>query len=240
MEEQPGGANAELPDSADTNIQPPSVSCKVSSENLEFPSPQQRYSESKINVKIPKLFGKSKAKGGSAGDLCGTNVELRVGEKGGQVSKDFSMHTGKSHSGKLELESDPKVGVSHKGKSASLDLLTKSRHRSSSLSDEGGLSVSSVPSSHLEAESGDISLDLGGGKLKGKKGKLKFGTFGGFGSKSKGSYEVTLGEECEAGLEGNAGVSLTSKKSRLSSSSSSDSGGGFRFPRLGFSVSPKK
>ncbi|XP_075902507.1 neuroblast differentiation-associated protein AHNAK isoform X6 [Nelusetta ayraudi] len=240
LEEQPGGANAELPDSADINIQPPSVSCKVSSENLEFPSPQQRYSESKINVKIPKLFGKSKAKGGSAGDLRGTNVELRVGEKGGQVSKDFSMHTGKTHSGKLELESDPKVGVSHKGKSASLDLLTKSRHRSSSLSDEGGLSVSSVPSSHQEAESGDISLDLGGGKVKGKKGKLKFGTFGGFGSKSKGSYEVTLGEECEAGLEGNAGVSLTSKKSRLSSSSSSDSGGGFRFPRLEFSVSPKK
>ncbi|TMS17787.1 Neuroblast differentiation-associated protein AHNAK [Larimichthys crocea] len=237
LEGQEGGRNvkSEVSGSGGISIQPPSVTCQVSSQNIEVPSPELRHSEGKVKVKMPKLFGKSKAKGSSVGDLQGPEVELSASGKGGKVSKDLSVH-----SGKLEFEGDPALSVSSKGKSASLDLFKKSRHRSSSLSDEGGLAVSS-PSSHLEAEGGDISLDLGGSKVKGKKGKLKFGTFGGFGSKSKGSYEVTLGEDSETAVEGSAGVSL-SKKSRLSSSSSSDSGsrGGFRFPRLELSVSPKK
>ncbi|PWS22864.1 hypothetical protein DKP78_16150, partial [Enterococcus faecium] len=82
----------------------------------------------------------------------------------------------------------------------------------------------------------------GGGKVKGKKGKLKFGTFGGFGAKSKGSYEVTLGERTEGKLEEGSDAALSLKKSRMSSSSSSDSGSksGFHFPRLELAVSPKK
>nr|XP_033489642.1 neuroblast differentiation-associated protein AHNAK isoform X5 [Epinephelus lanceolatus] len=226
LEGQGHGGNVESA-SGGINIQSPSVSCQVSSQNIEVPSPELRHSEGKVKVKMPKLFGKSKAKGSSAGDLRGPEVELSTSGKGGKV------HAGELMGGKLELEGDPGLSVSTKSKSASLDLFQRSRHRSSS--DEGGLAGSS-PSAHLEAEGGDISLDLGGSKAKGKKGKLKFGTFGGFGSKSKGSYEVSLGEESEAG------VSLPSKKSRLSSSSSSDSGsrGGFRFPRLELSVSPKK
>ncbi|XP_014909077.1 neuroblast differentiation-associated protein AHNAK [Poecilia latipinna] len=143
--------------------------------------------------------------------------------------------------GKLDLEGESGVSLSAKGKSASLDLFKKSKHRSSSASDEGSLAVSS-PSALSEAESGDISIDVGGTKVKGKKGKLKFGTFGGFGSKSKGSYEVTLGNDNEGETEGSTDASVPLKKSRLSSSSSSDSGsrGAFRLPKLELSVSPKK
>ena len=233
---QEGGGNvkSEFSVTGGINLQPPSVS----SQNVEVASPELKQSESKVKVKMPKLFGKSKAKGSSLGDVRGPEGELSASGKG---SKDLSVHTGELKVGKLKLEGDPGLGVSTKGKSASLDLFKKSRHRSSSLSDEGGLAVSS-PSVHLDAEGGDISLDMGGSKVKGKKSKYKFGTFGGFGSKSKGSYEVTLGENSEAGAEGSAGLSLPSKKSRLSSSSSSDSvsRGGFRFPRLELSVSPKK
>ncbi|KAF7656593.1 hypothetical protein LDENG_00039100 [Lucifuga dentata] len=170
----------------------------IQSPSIEVPSPELKQSEEKIKVKMPKFFGKTKGKASISGDLQGPEVELGTSEKGGKVSKDQSLGTGKLVSGKLEFEG---VSVSPKGKSASLDLFKKSRHRSSSLSDEGGLALSS-PSAHLEAEGGDISLDLGGAKAKGKKGKLKFGTFGGFGSKSKGSYEVTLGEDSEAAAEG--------------------------------------
>ncbi|XP_051810342.1 neuroblast differentiation-associated protein AHNAK-like [Acanthochromis polyacanthus] len=238
-QETGGKVETELAASSGINVQSPSFSYQVSSQNIDVPSPELRQREGKVKVKMPKLFGKSKAKGSSVGDLTGPEAELTTGGKLNKVSAS-SVHSGELMSGKFELEGDPGLSVSTKGKSASLDLFKKSRHRSSSLSDEGGLAASS-PSAHLEAEGGDISLDLGGGKVKGKKGKLKFGTFGGFGSKSKGSYEVTLGDS-EAGEEGGVGVSLPSKKSRLSSSSSSDSGsrGGFRFPRLELSMSPKK
>uniref|UniRef100_A0A3P8VUS2 AHNAK nucleoprotein n=1 Tax=Cynoglossus semilaevis TaxID=244447 RepID=A0A3P8VUS2_CYNSE len=213
----------DLSASGSVNLQSPSASCQVGSQSIDFSSPELKHGEGKVKVKIPKLFGKSKAKGSSAGDIRGPGVEF-------------------STSGKvLEVEGDPRIGISTKGKSASLDLFKKSQHRSSSLSDDGGLAVSS-PSMHLETEGGDISLDLGGSKIKEKKSKLKFGTFGGFGSRSKGSYEVTLGEDSEAGAEGSAGLSLPPKKSRLSSSSSSDSGskGAFRFPKVELTVSPKK
>ncbi|XP_069550620.1 LOW QUALITY PROTEIN: neuroblast differentiation-associated protein AHNAK [Brachyistius frenatus] len=230
-QEDGGKVDSKLAACGGINIQPPSV-------NIEVPSPELGHTEGKVKVKMPKFFGKSKAKDRSAGDLRGSEVELSSSGKIGKTSKELSAHSGELMGGTFELEGDSGLGVSTKSKSASLDLLKKSRHRSSSLSDEGELAVSS-PS--VEAEGGDISLDLGGSKAKGKKGKLKFGTFGGFGSKSKGSYEVTLGDDGETGVEGSAGV-LHSKKSRLSSSSSNDSGsrGGFRFPKLELTVSPKK
>ncbi|XP_005723182.1 neuroblast differentiation-associated protein AHNAK isoform X2 [Pundamilia nyererei] len=235
--ESGGNIESEPAASVDIKTESPSISCQVSSQNIEVPSPELRQ-EGKVKVKMPKIFGKSKAKGSSVGDLHGSEAELSSSGKAGKTSKELSVHSGEMMGGKIELEGDPGLGLSTKGKSASLDLFKKSRHRSSSFSDEGGVSS---PSAQLEAEGGDISLDLGS-KVKGKKGKLKFGTFGGFGSKSKGSYEVTLGDDSEARMEGSAGVSLPAKKSRLSSSSSSDSGsrGGFRFPKVELSVSPTK
>ncbi|KAG7517411.1 hypothetical protein JOB18_007039 [Solea senegalensis] len=226
-----GNVETELLASGGMNLQSPSVSCQASSQHIEDPSSELKHGESKVKVKMPNFFGKSKAKGSSASDIRGPEVEFSNSGKGKNVSKDVNVFTGEVMVGKLEVEGDPRFDVSTKGKSASLDLFKKSRHRSS-LSDEEGLAVSS-PSVHL-AEGGDISLDLGGSKVKGKKSKLKFGTFGGFGSKSKGSYEVALGEDSEAGAEGSASLSLPSKKSRLSSSSSSDSGsrGAVRFPRV--------
>uniref|UniRef100_A0A1A7Y916 AHNAK nucleoprotein n=1 Tax=Iconisemion striatum TaxID=60296 RepID=A0A1A7Y916_9TELE len=227
----------ELTASTSTNIESPSFSCQVGSQNIDIPSPELKHTEGKVKVKFPKLFGKSKAKGSSTGDLRESDIELSASGKG---SKAYKVQSGELKVGKLVLEGDPGVSLSTKGKSASLDLFKKSKHQSPSMSDEGSLAVSS-PSGHLEAEGGDISLDLGGGKVKGKKGKLKFGTFGGFGSKSKGSYEVTLGNDNEAGTEESASATLPSKKSRLSSSSSTDSGSkvGVRFPKVELSVSPK-
>ncbi|XP_076015736.1 neuroblast differentiation-associated protein AHNAK isoform X5 [Genypterus blacodes] len=238
LEGEGGIVESEPAARVDINTPTPSVSCHVSSQSTEVPSPELRHSEGKVRVKMPKFFGKTKRKGTNAGELKGPEVELGISGKGEKTLKDLHSGSEELLSGKLEFEG---VSVSPKGKSASLDLFKKSRHRSSSLSDEGGLAVSS-PSTHLEAEGGDLSLDLGGAKARGKKGKLKFGTFGGFGSKSKGSYEVTLGEDSGAAMEGSTSASLPSKKSRLSSSSSSESGskGGFRFPRLELSVSPKK
>ncbi|CDR00439.1 unnamed protein product, partial [Oncorhynchus mykiss] len=215
------------------DVQAPSVS--GSSPSLEL------HSGEKGKVKMPRFgFGKSKAKGGSAVDLSFQGPDAELGAGGGvKGSKELSLSHGELVSGKLSVEGGSGHSVSPKSKSASLDLFKKSRHRSSSVaSDEGDLAVSS-PSSHLSAEGGDISVDVGRAKVKGK--KLKFGTFAGFGSKSKGSYEVRLGEDSEERVEA-SGVSLPSKKSRISSSSSSDSGsrGGFRFPKLELSVSPKK
>lgn len=84
-------------------------------------------------------------------------------------------------------------------------------------------------------------MSLEGGKAKAKHTKLKFGTFGGLGSKSKGHYEVT-GSDDEAGKVQGSGVSLASKKSRLSSSSSNDSGTkvGIQLPEVELTVSTKK
>merc|ERR1739838_1199563 len=154
------------------------VKGQISSPNIEVPSPELKHSGGKVKVKMPKFFGKSKTKGGSAVDLSleGPDVDLSGSAKGGKGSKDVSLSSGGLGGGKFEGEGDAGLSVSAKGKSASLDLFKKSRHRSSSLSDEGGLAVDS-PSGHLEAEGGDIALDLGGAKVKGKKGKLKFGTF---------------------------------------------------------------
>ncbi|CDQ99300.1 unnamed protein product, partial [Oncorhynchus mykiss] len=226
------------------DVQTPSVIGRVSSPSLELHGPDVKNSGGKVNVKMPRFgFGKSKAKGGSAADISFQGPDAELGAGGGvKGSKELSLSHGELVSGKLSVEGGSGHSVSPKSKSASLDLFKKSRHRSSSVaSDEGDLAVSS-PSSHLSAEGCDISVDVGGAKVKGKKSKSKFGTFGGFGSKSTGSYEVTLGEDNEERVEGSGGVSLPSKKSRIASSSSSDSGsrGGFHFPKLDFSMSPKK
>nr|XP_023653357.1 neuroblast differentiation-associated protein AHNAK isoform X2 [Paramormyrops kingsleyae] len=224
------------------SMQASGASTTLSSQSLELEGPEVKTGGGKTKVKLPKLFGKSKSKGGSAADLSLQGPSVEVSGSGGGVkgSKGLSVSSGELP-GKSAIEGGPGISVSPKTKSASLDLFKKSRHRSSSLSDEGGLASPSSPSGHLQAEGG-ASLEGGEVKVKGKKGKLKFGTFGGFGSKSKGSYEVSLGEEAEAQVEGSGGVSLPSKKSRVSSSSSGDSAakGGFRFPRVELSVSPKK
>ncbi|MFT7810143.1 neuroblast differentiation-associated protein AHNAK-like [Arapaima gigas] len=226
----------------DISIQSSGPSANISSQSLELHGPEMKASGGKTKVKMPKLFGKSKTKGGSAADLSVEEPSVELSSSGGDVkgSKGLSASSGELP-GKIVLEGSPGLSVSPKSKSASLDLFKKSRHRSSSLSDEGELASPTSPSGHLHAEGG-ASLEAGDVKVKGKKGKLKFGTFGGFGAKSKGSYEVSLGEEGEAWVEGSGGVSLPSKKSRMSSSSSSDGGakGGFRFPRVELAVSPKK
>lgn len=205
-------------------IHSPSLSYQASAHNIEISTPEVKQSESKVKVKIPRFFVKSKAKNNSSSDLKGPEVGMISSQKG--ESDDVSGLMGA-------------VSVSPKGKSASLDLFKKSKYHTS-LSTEGELAFSS-DSAHLDAEGGDISLNLGEGKSKEKKGKLKFGTFGGFGSRSKGSYEVTLGEDRDTSVEGTAGLSLSSKKSRLSSSSSSESGskGGLKLPKVELSVSPK-
>ncbi|KAL7885708.1 hypothetical protein AOLI_G00060030 [Acnodon oligacanthus] len=214
----------------------------VSSQSLEMHSPDLKSSGGKVKVKKPRFFGKSKTKGGSAADLTFQGPEIAFTSEGGaKVSKELSLSSGQLIGGKM-VEGGSGLKISPKSKSASLDLYKKSRHRSSSLSDEGELASPTSVEGHLETEGGNISVDVGDAKVKGKKGKLKFGTFGGFGSKSKGSYEVTLGDDSEAKIEGASGGDLLSKKSRVSSSSSSDSGskGGFRFPRVEIAVSPKK
>ncbi|MED6279387.1 hypothetical protein CHARACLAT_000312 [Characodon lateralis] len=209
---------SELTASSGTNPESQSFSLQVSSQNIDIPSPELKHGEAKAKTKMQKLFGKSKAKGSSTGELC--EPELGLSGKEGKATK---IHSGEMMGGNLDLEGDSRVSLSTKEKSASLDLFKKSKHQSSFASDEGSLAISS-PSACSEAECGDISIDVGGSKVKGKKGKLKFGTFGGFGSKSKGSYEVTLENDNEGEIEGSTNVSVPLKKSRLSSSSSSDSG----------------
>ncbi|XP_016376494.1 neuroblast differentiation-associated protein AHNAK-like [Sinocyclocheilus rhinocerous] len=212
---------------------------KVTSQSLEIENTDMKSSGGKVKVKMPKLFVKSKSKGGSAADLIVEGEGVDVTSKGGaKVSKELSLSSGELTSGKLTVEGSSGFKVSPKSKSASLDLFKKTHH-SSSVSDEGGLASPVSAEGHLQAEGGNVSVDVGE-KVKGKKGKLKFATIGGFSSKSKGSYEVT--DESEVRIEGAGGVAQSSKKSRMSSSSSSDSGSksSFRLPHLEIAVSPKK
>ncbi|TSK28159.1 Neuroblast differentiation-associated protein AHNAK [Bagarius yarrelli] len=210
--------------------------------SLEVPCADLKISGSKVKSRKPRFFGKSKPKGGSAADLTFQAPEVEATIEGGaKVSKGLSASSGELIGGKI-VEGGSGLKISPKSKSASLDLYKKSRHRSSSLSDEGELASPASVEGHLQTEGGNIMMDVGGAKVKGKKGVLKFGTFGGFSSKSKGSYEVTLGEDSEATVEGAGGVVSHSKKSRVSSTSSSDSvsKSGFRFPKVEIAVSPKK
>lgn len=163
----------------------------------------------KSKIKMPKFtFSKAKGKGSAA-----SSPEVSIsGSKGDLKSSKASLG---SFDGEVEAEAS-----SPKGK-FSFFKSKKPRHRSSSFSDEREHSAPVTPTGTLEFGSGEVSIE--GGKVKGKHGKLKFGTFGGLGSKSKGHYEVTGSDE-EAGKLQGSGVSLASKKSRLSSSSSNDSG----------------
>ncbi|XP_044126224.1 neuroblast differentiation-associated protein AHNAK [Bufo gargarizans] len=180
----------------------------------------------KSKIKMPKLNFRSKGKGdtslpdvsmsGSKGDFQSSKVTLGSAEGG-------------LGSANLEVEKPAKYEFS-------LFTSKKTRHRSSSLSEEKDESTHSSPSGTLEAGG---SLAVEGGKKKGKHSKIKFGTFGGLGSKSKGSYEVTLSDD--ENIQG-SGASLSSRKSRVSSSSSNDSAtkAGVRLPKVELTVAKKK
>ncbi|XP_052010749.1 neuroblast differentiation-associated protein AHNAK-like [Xyrauchen texanus] len=215
------------------------ASGKASSQSLEMHKIDVKNSAGKVKVKMPNLFGKSKLECGSEADLAVQGEDTDVTTKGcAKVSKELSLSYGELTSGKMEVQGSSGLKVSPKSKSASLDFFQKSRHHSSSMRD-GGLVSPVSTEGNLQAEGGNISADVGETKVKAKKGKMNFG---GFGSKSKGSYEVTLGEESETRIAGAGGVVQPSKKSRMASSSSSDSvsKGSFRFPKLEIAVSPKK
>ncbi|XP_026945852.1 neuroblast differentiation-associated protein AHNAK isoform X8 [Sagmatias obliquidens] len=180
----------------------------------------------KSKIKMPKFnFSKPKGKPG----VTGSPEASIPGSKGDLKSSKASL-------GSLEGEAEVETS-SPKGK-FSLFKSKKAQHRSNSFSEEREHSASSTPPGTLEFEGGEVLLE--GGKVKGKHGKLKFGTFGGLGSKSKGHYEVT-GSDDEAGKLQGSGVSLASKKSQLTSSSS-DSGTkvGIQLPEVELTVSTKK
>lgn len=158
----------------------------------------------KSKIKMPK-FNFSKAKGKSAG---------------GAGSPELPAHGVDLKASKASLgsvEGDLDEGTTAKGK-FSLFKSRKARHRSSSFSDDR--SAHSSPTGTLEME----------GAAKTKAPKMKFGTFGGMGSKTKGSYEVTGSDEEAA------------KPSRLSSSSSTDSTTkiGVRMPSVELTVAKRK
>ncbi|KAG8146622.1 hypothetical protein E2320_013760 [Naja naja] len=159
--------------------QPPQASLHVEAGTVELEEPDLKLKKSKI--KMPRFaFSKPKVKG-SVGSP-------EVSTSGAGVEGELKASLG-------SLEGEVEVGeaaVSPKGK-FSFFKTKKSRHRSSSFSDEH--SSHSTPTGTLEHE-GD----------KGKHAKIKFGTFGGIGSKSKGSYEVT-GSDDEAGRTQGSGAS---------------------------------
>ncbi|XP_078061035.1 neuroblast differentiation-associated protein AHNAK isoform X5 [Mustelus asterias] len=220
-----------------------SVSVKGPQASVSLPEGEVESSGVKVKkgkIKLPKFnFSKSKGKSsveGAEGEfsVSGPKVDIK-GPKGSLGFGDVEVEGGEvAASGR---GSGLDISTSPKGKSGTLDFSLfkgkkSERHRSSSLSDEHEGSPTS-PKGRLEFGEGAVGA-------KGKKSKLKFGTFGGFGAKSKGSYEVTLGEG-EAAGEG-SGISLVSKKSRLSSSSSSESGSraGFRLPKVEVSLNKNK
>nr|XP_014354149.1 PREDICTED: neuroblast differentiation-associated protein AHNAK [Latimeria chalumnae] len=211
------------------DVKMPRVSGEVSVSEAELEGANVQVKKSKIKMPLFN-FSRSKVKG-----------DVRIKSPKGSVSASGSkvdLKGSKASLGSADLEAE---GISPKAKSSTFDFSLfkskKPRHRSSSLSEE--LSPPSSPHGTLEFEGGALSAE--GGKSKGKHSRLKFGTFGGLGSKSKGSYEVTVSDK-EAGKVQGSGVSLASRKSRLSSSSSNDSGtkGGFQFPKLELAVSKTK
>ena len=149
----------------------------------------------KSKIKMPKFtFSKPKGKAGVAG-----SPEATVsGSKGDLKSSKASLGS---------LEGEAKVDTSSPKGKFSLFKSKKPSHRSNSFSDEREHSAPTTPTGTLEFEGGEVALE--GGKVKGKHGKLKFGTFGGLGSKSKGHYEVT-GSDDEAGKLQGSGVSSSS------------------------------
>ncbi|GCB81582.1 hypothetical protein scyTo_0021426 [Scyliorhinus torazame] len=231
-----GQLNASSTQGASSSIKGPQASVSLPEGEVESSGVKVK----KGKIKIPKFnFSKSKGKSSAEGaegefSVSGPKIDVK-GSKGSLGFGDIEMEGAEvAASGKgpgLDVSASPK------GKSGTLDFSLfrgkkSERHRSSSLSDEHEHSPTSPK--------GRIELGEGAAGAKGKKSKLKFGTFGGFGAKSKGSYEVTLGEG-EAAGEG-SGISLVSKKSRLSSSSSSESGAraGFRLPKVELNINKNK
>lgn len=168
--------------------------------------------EAEARMKKSKLkmpkFNFSKQKGRSSGTLGSPEASGSVSGSKGDL-KSSKVSLG-SAEGELEAEAP-----AAKGK-FSLFRSKKPRPRSSSFSDDH--------SAELDAAA--------------KQPKSKFGTFGGIGSKAKGCYEVTAGDE-------DAGRALGSPKSRLSSSSSSEgvggaARGGFRVPGVELAVAKRK
>ncbi|KAG9475411.1 hypothetical protein GDO78_003695, partial [Eleutherodactylus coqui] len=200
----------------------PELSGREVGVDVDFPSADLQFAKSgqadvnleesdmkikKSKIKMPKLNFKSKGKG----DAILPDVSMS-GSKGDFESSKASLGSAEGGLGSASLEVEKPAKYEF-----SLFTSKKTRHRSSSLSEEKDESTHSSPSGTLEAEG---SLSVEGGKKKGKHSKIKFGTFGGLGSKSKGSYEVTLSDD--ENVQG-SGASLSSHKSRVSSSSSSDS-----------------
>ncbi|XP_059497677.1 neuroblast differentiation-associated protein AHNAK isoform X3 [Stegostoma tigrinum] len=226
-----------------SGAQGPNVKIKGPQANIRLPEDDTDSSGVKVKkgkLKMPKFnFSKSKGKSsieGAEGEfsVSGPKIDMK-GSKGSLRFSDIEMEgpemAGSGKASGLDINTSPK------GKSGTLDFSLfkgkkSERHRSSSLSDEHDFSPSS-PKDRVDF--GEAAVGT-----KGKKSKLKFGTFGGFGAKSKGSYEVTLGEG-EAAAEG-SGISLVSKKTRLSSSSSNESGSraGFRLPKVELNINKNK
>ncbi|GCC18934.1 hypothetical protein chiPu_0020929, partial [Chiloscyllium punctatum] len=226
-----------------SGVQGPSVDIKGPQTNISIREDDVDGSGVKVKkgkIKMPKFnFSKSKGKGsieGAEGEfsVSGPKIDIK-GSKGSlgfsEVEVEGAEIAGSGKASSLDISTSPK------SKSGTLDFSLfkgkkSERHRSSSLSDEHDLSPSSPK--------GRLDFGEGTAGAKGKKSKLKFGTFGGFGAKSKGSYEVTLGEG-EAAAEG-SGISLVSKKTRLSSSSSNESGSkaGFRLPKVELNINKNK
>ncbi|XP_067831774.1 neuroblast differentiation-associated protein AHNAK [Heptranchias perlo] len=227
-----------------SGAQGPSVNIKGPQASVNLPEGEVASSGIRIKkskIKMPKLnFSKSKGKSsieGSGGEFSASAPKIDI--KGSKGSLGFSdIEIGGPEMSASGKGSGLDISTSPKGKSGTLDFSLfkgkkSERHRSSSLSDEHELSPSSPE--------GRIEFGEGAAGAKGKKSKLKFGTFGGFGAKSKGSYEVTLNEGEAAQVEG-SGISLVSKKSRMSSSSSNESGSraGFRLPKVELNINKNK
>lgn len=242
LEEREIAVGARVPEIT-SSAQGPGINIKGPQASVNLPEGEMESTGVKVKkgkIKMPKFnFSRSKGKSSSEGlegdiSASGPKIDMK-GSKGSLGFGDIEVEKSEiSIAGK-----DPSLDIatSPKGKSGTLDFSLfkgkrSERHRSSSLSDEHELSPSS-PKGKLEFEEGAAGA-------KGKKSKLKFGTFGGFGAKSKGSYEVTLNEG-EAEVEGSE-IALVSKKSRIPSTSSSDSGSraGLRFPKVELNINKKK
>ncbi|XP_017695484.1 PREDICTED: neuroblast differentiation-associated protein AHNAK isoform X12 [Lepidothrix coronata] len=165
----------------------------------------------KPKLKMPK-FNFSKQKGRGGGGAPGSP------EASGSVSGSRGdLKSSKASLGSAEGDAEAEA-PSAKGK-FSLFRSKKPRARSSSFSDDA--SAARGPEADPKAP------------------KVKFGTFGGIGSKSKGCYEVTASDEEPGRAQVGVGATLGPPKSRLSSSSSSSEGGP-RGPGVELTVAKRK
>ncbi|KAJ1108675.1 hypothetical protein NDU88_006049, partial [Pleurodeles waltl] len=201
----------------DINIQAGKLDCDLEEQDTKL---------KKSKIKMPKFnFSRQKGKG----DISVVSPEASItlsGSKGELKSSKASLGSTEGGLEETNISADLQgPALSPKVKSSTFDFSLfrskKPRHRSSSLSDDRDVSPPTTPSGMLEAKGATASIEREKGKS--KHSKLKFGTFGGLGSKTKGSYEVTFSDEDMGNID-SSGVLLASKKSRISSSSSNDSG----------------